>query len=340
MAIPFGATDTALTRRPCALRALCVALLATVLGAGQTGALAQAYPSRPVRLIVPFSPGAAVDVVARMIASGLSAQWGNPVIVDNRPGGNSVIGSEMVVRAEPDGYTLLFTSDDIFVIVPHLSKLSFDPLKDLMPVNLLAKTSMLIVVNAAAPVDSLAALIARARANPKALSYSSSGSGSSTQLAMETLKSLAKIDILHVPYKGIAPAIAAAAAGEVQITMTGYGTARGLIDAGRLRPIAIAANERVVELPNVPTTNELGYGEVQYTVWLGIAAPSKTPAEIVERINESVSRVLHSPETRKQLVEARAFVVADLGPRAFAEELARKSRFHAEAIRRTGTRTS
>ena len=337
MGIVFGKTETFLSQRGGMLRALCLAVLAAVLG-WPISALAQVFPSRLVRIVVPYAPGAAADALARVLASGLSSQWGHPVLVDNRPGGSSVIGTEIVTRAEPDGHTLLFTADDTFTVNPHLfRKLPYDPLKDLVPVNLPAKLLMIIVANAASPVDSLPALIEHARTNPGALSYGSYGTGGSVHLAMETLKSLAKVDILHVPYKGVAPAIAAVVAGEVQIAVSGYGTARGQIEAGRLRALAVASPERVAQVPNVPTTRELGYGEVDATIWWAIAAPGKTPAETVNRINEAVSRVLNNPETRK-LIEARSFVVADIGPKASAEQLARKFHFNAEAVRRSGAK--
>ena len=321
-------------------RALSLLAMVAGLGGWQAAAYGQTFPSRPVRIIVPFSPGAAVDVVARMIASGLSTQWSSPVIVDNRPGGSTIPASDVVARAEPDGHTLLFTVDDTFTIVPHLSKnVAFTPLKDLVPINLSVKIQMVMVANGSLPVDSLPALIARARAGSLgALTYSSSGNGSSTHLAMETLKSMAKIDILHVPYKGLAPALTAAASGEVQLTMTGYGTARGLIDAGRLKPLAVASPERVAGLPAVPSTTELGMGDVDATVWLGLAGPAKTPADIVAQINAAVSRVLNTPEVRKQMTEARGLVVVDADPKDFAEQLQRKFNFNAEAVRRSGAR--
>ena len=337
MGTGLGKTEIGLSQCAATLRALCLGVIAVML-AGQSSALAQVFPSRPVRIVVPYAPGASVDAAARLIANGLSTQWPHPVVVDNRPGGNTIIGAEMVARAEPDGHTLLFTTDDTFTLVPHLfPKLPFDPMKDLVPVNLSTSQSMIIVVNSSVPVDSLSALIARARENPGVLSYGTSGTGSNTHLAMETLKSLAKVDILHVPYKGVAPMITAVTAGDVQIALTGYGTARGLFEAGRLRPLAIASPERVTQLPNVPTTRELGYSEVDATGRWGIAAPAKTPAEIVNRIHAAVSRVLNNPESRKA-IEARGVVVTDIGPKASAEQLAREYRFLAEAVRRSGAK--
>ena len=332
-----GLGNTEIGSSPCAgmLRGLCLAVAVAML-AWPVAALAQAFPTRPVRIVVPYPPGAAADALARLIANGLSAQWPHQVIVDNRPGGNSIIGAEMVVRAEPDGHTLLFASDDTFTIIPHLfRKLPIDPIKDLVPVNLSAKVSMIIVANPSAAVDSLPALLARAREHPGKLSYGSYGSGGSAHLAMETLKSLAKVDILHVPYKGVAPAITAVVAGEVQIAVAGYGTTRGFFEAGRLKPLAIASPERIAQLPNIPTLGELGYGEVDATAWWGIAAPAKTPADIVNRIHEAVSRAMNSPETRR-MIDARGLVLLDIGPSAFAERIAREYSSRAKAVRQAG----
>lgn len=317
------------------LRGLCLAVAAVLL-AWPIAAPAQSFPSRPMRIVVPYAPGAAADALARLIANGLSAQWPHQVIVDNRPGGNTIIGAEIVARAEPDGHTLLFTSDDTFTIVPHLfRKLPIDPMRDLVPVNLSAKVSMIIVANPSVAANSLPALIAHAREHPGRLSYGSYGSGGSAHLAMEMLKSLAKVDILHVPYKGVAPAITAVVAGDVQIALAGYGTARGFLEAGRLKPLAVAAPERVAQLPNIPTLQELGYGEVDSTAWWGLAAPAKTPPDIVERIHEAVSRAMNSPESRK-MIDARGLVLTDIGPKAFAERLAREYQSRAEAVRRSG----
>lgn len=317
-------------------------VLATLfVGIGAAGSLgvlpaeAQTFPARPVKIVVPFAPGAAVDVLARTLATGLAAQWNSPVIVENRPGGSTLPGSEAVARSDPDGHTLLFTVDDTFTIVPHLTKTSFSPLRDLAPINLTAKILMVVVANSALPADSIPALVQRARdGGLKSLTYSSSGSGSSTHLAMETLKSRTGIDMLHVPYKGLAPALTAAASGEVQITMSGYGTARGLIDAGRLKALAVASSERVTGLPNVPTMGELGMGEVDATVWLGLAGPAALPPDLVGRINAAVSRVLNTPDIRKQLIEGRGLVVADTGPAEFADQLKRKHAFNGEVVRR------
>ncbi len=263
-------------------------------------AIAQQAPSKPGRIIVPFAPGAAVDVVARMLAGALSSQWGKTVIVENRPGGRTLIAAEAVARSEPDGDTLLFCLDDTFTIVPHVSRnLSFDPNKELVPLNLVATITMVLTVNPTLPVDSLPMLVDYARANPGAVSYASSGSGSLSHLAMEMLKAQAKINMIHVPYRGLAPAQTAVIAGEVQAGILGFGSSRGMIESGRLRAIAIASPERVGALPNVPTTGESGYPRADATSRLTLAGPATMSGDTVNRVNEAVSHALRSSGAAK-----------------------------------------
>jgi tripartite-type tricarboxylate transporter receptor subunit TctC len=322
------------------LRSLCAIAALLAAGSWQLPAQAQAqnFPSRPVRIIVPFVPGAAADALARTIANALSNEWGQPVMVENRPGGNTVIGTEMVVNSPPDGHTLLFTSDDTYTSLSYLMRnLPFDPIRDLTPVNIPAKVTMLIVAHPATPADNLQSLIAHARAKPASLSYGSYGNGSNPHLTMETLKSQAKVDILHVPYKGVAQAQAAAIAGEVQLSVTGYGTAKGMIDAGRLKPIAVTGPERIPQLPNLPTTAELGYPDADSTVWWGFSAPAKTPADVVNKINASISRVVNSPEMRKAL-ETRALVALNLGPKEAAQRIASEHKTRAQVVQRSGAK--
>jgi tripartite-type tricarboxylate transporter receptor subunit TctC len=330
-----AATDRCASSRRRVLTALGTTALAATFGAGRGVAFAQDSSSRLARIIVPFAPGAAVDVVARMLASGLSAQWGKTVIVENRPGGRTLIAAEAVARSEQDGDTLLFCLDDTFTIVPHLSKnASFDPMKELVPVNLVGTIPMAFVVNPSVPADSIPALITYARNNPTALSYGSSGSGSLPHLAMEMLKSQANINIVHVPYRGLAPAMTAVVAGEVQTAILGFGSSRSMIESGRLRAIAIASPARVASSPNIPTTGELGYGKVDATSRLTLAGPARMSAETIGRVNDAVSNVLNSPEMRKQ-IEARDIVVTNMGPKPFAE-IERISRLNAEAVRISG----
>jgi tripartite-type tricarboxylate transporter receptor subunit TctC len=311
-------------------------LAASALTATVKSDHALAQQTKPGRIIVPFAPGAAVDVVARMLASALSSQWGKTVIVENRPGGRTLIAAEAVARSDPDGETLLFCLDDTFTIVPHISKsLPFDPRKELLPINLVGTITMVLTANPSLPADSLPMLIDYARANPAAVSYASSGSGSLSHLAMEMLKAQAKINMVHVPYRGLAPAQTAVIAGEVQVGILGFGSSRGMIESGRLRAIAIASPERVAALPNVATSDESGYPRVDATSRLTLAGPATMPADAINRVNEAVSRALHSDEVRKQ-IEARDIVVTDMGPKPFAEEIGRLSALNAEAVRIAG----
>jgi tripartite-type tricarboxylate transporter receptor subunit TctC len=313
-------------------------ILVATAGSDQTSALAQSGSSRPVRIIVPFDPGAAVDVVARILAHGLSAQWDRPVIVENRPGGSMIVGARFVANSEPDGDTLLLCLDDLFTTLPHLSKNpSFDANQELAPVAQVAKILMILVANRAVPADTLPQLIELARAKPGTLSYGSSGPGSATNLGMEMLKHLANIDILHVPFRGLGPALAATMAGTVEMTMIGYGTARGMLEDGKqIKPVVVTSPQRVAALPDLPTTGELGYPQVDSTSSLTLVAPARVSAETMGRLNEAISRELSgSSESRKQ-IEARDIVVTNISGKPLAEEIARRFRLNGEAVRIAG----
>jgi tripartite-type tricarboxylate transporter receptor subunit TctC len=270
-----------------------------------------------------------------MVAEGISAQSGKPVIVENRPGGMTTIGAEAVARSEPDGYTLLFTTDDTFTVVPQLSKnSSFDP-KELIPLALVGKIINVILLNPAVPVQTFPELIEYARKHPKELSFGSPSAGSTHQLTIELLKNRAKIDMLHVPYKGNAAALAAATSGEVQFATIGYGTAKGLIEAGKLRPIVISGPEREPALPDLPTTAELGFPEVDATTWLTISLPAKTPPEIVQQVSQVISRAVNDPETRKR-IEARHIVPTDIGRKELAERIEARYKNLGEGLKLAG----
>jgi tripartite-type tricarboxylate transporter receptor subunit TctC len=319
------------------LGAFCFAVLAATIGAGGRLASAQVATSRPIRFIVPFDPGGAVDVVARIVGRGLANQLDRTVIVENHPGGSTLLAAQQVARSEPSGETLLFSLDDTFTIVPHLSKNpTFDPNKELIPVNLVGKILMILVANKAVPASSLPELIALAKAKPTELSYGSSGPGSATHLSMEMLKHSAGIDILHVPFRGLVPALTATASGHVQMTMIGYGTARGMFEEDKLiKPIVITSPERVAALPTIPTTAELGFPEVDATSWLAIAAPATVSPETLSKVSDEIARVLNDEDVRQQ-IEARDILVTNIGPKPFAEAIERRSRVNAEAVRISG----
>jgi tripartite-type tricarboxylate transporter receptor subunit TctC len=305
-------------------------ILLEYLSQWPTATMAQ---SRAIRLIVPYAPGGGADGVSRILANGLSAQLGRSVVVENRPGGNTIVAAEAVANSEPDGDTLLVSFDETFTVVPilHLAG-SFEPDKALTPVSLLGRILTLILVNPAVPVNSLPELIEQARAKPGSFSYASAGTGDGTQLAMEMLKHLANVDILHVPYRGTAPAVAAVAAGDVQLTIAGYATAKGLIDAGRVKPLAVAGPDRLVQLPDLATTKDLGYAKVDATSWLGVVAPANTPPDAIERDRTAFAKVLADEAIRRQLSESRFFEVKDLGPNDFAAQMQERFQLTKEAV--------
>ena len=307
------------------------ALSIAVLAFGIAFVRADGFPSRPVRIIVPLNPGAGVDIVARMVANGLSEQTGKSVVVENRSGGATLVGAEVVAQSEPDGHTLLFTPDDTFTILPHLSKsLAFDPNKELIPITGIAKIINIMFVNSTIPVKTLPELIDYARAHPGALSYGTNGQGSAAQLALETLKSRTKIDIVHVPYKGNAPALLATVSGEVQLIMIGYGSAGGFIQDGKLRPIVVTGSQRESNLPDLPTTAELGYPDVDVTTWLTIAAPAKTPANVVKQVNDAFMRVIKNPDMRKQ-IEDRNLVPTGISSEENTQAIVHRYKVNGEA---------
>ena len=315
----------------------CIAAAATLVG-NPSSSCAQQGLSRPVRIIVPFDPGAAVDVVARIIAQGLSAQWDRPVIVENRPGASMIVGAQFVANSEPDGDTLLMCLDDLFTTLPQLSKNpSFDANKELVPVDQVAKILMILVANRAVPADTLPQLIALAKARPGTLSYGSSGPGSATNLSMEMLKHLTGIDILHVPFRGFGPALTATASGTVQMTMIGYGTARGMLEDGtQIKPIVVASPQRIAALPDLPTIGELGFPQVDATSSLTLAMPAKASPDTIDRLDAALSRELApSAETRRQ-IEARDVAVTNISGKPLAEEIARRFRLNGEAVRIAG----
>ena len=280
---------------------LATTIVVSLLASPVTGAEPERYPARPIRIVVPFTPGGSNDLLGRVLAQKLNAAWGQPVIIDNRPGAGSTIGIELVVRAAPDGYTLLTTSGGI-AINGSLYRLSFNPVTDLAPVALLAQMPYVLAVHPALPALSTRELINLARAQPGKLTFSSSGAGTSSHLAMEMFKSLAKINVLHVPYKGGGPAVTALAGGEVQITFNVITGTLPQARAGRIRALAVSSARRVEIAPELPTVAESGLPGFEAIAWYNMFAPAGTPRAIVNRINAEVNRLLAQPEVRERLL--------------------------------------
>jgi tripartite-type tricarboxylate transporter receptor subunit TctC len=276
-------------------------LLALMLSLAALSASAQPYPQRPVRMVVPYSAGGPVDSVARIAGSRLSDMLGQQVVIDNRPGGGGNIAVEIVVRANPDGYTLLMGANGTNAINPSLyAKLPFDPAKDLVPVSLVATSALALVVPASLPVASVSALIALAKAKPGAINYASSGNGSTSHLASELFKSMAGIDMVHVPYKGAAPALIDVVSGRIQVMFTGVSTTLPYIKAGRIKALGVTGEKRLGILPGVRTVAEQlpGY---EVTTWYGVFAPAGTPKTVVDTLQRSLTAIFAAPEARARI---------------------------------------
>lgn len=259
------------------------------------------FPVKPVRLINPFAPGGPVDIVGRTVAQELSTGWGQPVIVDNRPGAGTTLGAALVARATPDGYTLLVTSVSTAVASQVYRNLPFDAARDFAPVAILAQTPLVLAVNPGVPAKSVQDLISLAKAKPGQVSYGSAGQGTITHLAGEFLKSLAKIDLVHVPYKGGAPSVAATAAGEVQAVFDQSVAVMPQARAGKLRAIAVTSTKRADFAPELPTFVESGAPGFEVIVWNAIFAPGGTPRSIIDQLNADINRVLKQPQVRERL---------------------------------------
>jgi len=263
---------------------------------------AQMYPSKPVRLIVPFPPGGGTDLVGRSAGQKLSELFGQQFIIDNRGGGGGVIGSEAVAKAAPDGYTLLLGTGSGLVLNPLLgAKLPYDPLKDFMPVSLLGIAPTILVVNNAVPARSVKELVALARSSPGKLNYASGGPGSPIHLASELLKSLTKTFIVHIPYKGTGPAMTDLLANEVQMMFTTIPGALPFMKAGKIRALAVGSAQRSAAIPDIPTVAESGVPGFEAVSWYGIFTPDKTPRDIIARLSEQTRKALADPEVVKRL---------------------------------------
>jgi tripartite-type tricarboxylate transporter receptor subunit TctC len=262
-------------------------------------ASAQAYPSKPIRLVVPFTPGGGTDAMARVIALRVSETFGQPIVIDNRPGAGGLIGFETVVRAEPDGYTLIVVNSN-YSGTSAIQKLPYDPVKDIAPIILLGDTGLVVVVHPSTPVKSVNELIAYAKGNPGKLNYASVGAGSLTHLALELFKLESKVQLTHVPYKGGAPALSAVIGGEVQLTAISAIPTIPQVKAGRLRAIAVTTAKRMALLPDVPAISETVPG-YEADHWYGMWGPKRLHRDIVVRWNKEVARVLQTDEMKRRL---------------------------------------
>jgi len=276
-----------------------------------------AWPARPIRVIVPTSPGGGTDIVTRALGARVGEALGQPVLVENRPGAGQILGTELVARSAPDGYTQLMAASAIVLNQVLAKKPPYDTLRDFVPVTLAASLPNVLTVHPSLPVKSVKELIALARARPGQLNYSSAGSGTSPHMSMELLISMAKLDIAHVAYKGTGPATADLLAGHVQLSMPNTLTAAPHLRSGRLRALGVTSAKRASGLPDVPTIAEAGLAGYEAIQWYALFAPAGTPREIVGRMQAEVARALQSPELRERLA-ADGAEAGGMAPEAFA----------------------
>ena len=262
------------------------------------------YPDKPVRVIVPFAPGGGSDIIARLLAQKVSAAWGQSIVVDNRGGGGSSIGTNIVARAAPDGYTILLTSISVAYLPALYGKLPYDTEKDLDPVTLIVTQPNLLVVHPSVPAKSVAELVALAKSRPGEIRYGSAGSGSSGHLAAELFRTTAKIDMVHVPYKGGGPAVPALVSGEVHMLIIGMATLLPHVGSGRVRALAVTGATRAKAAPELPTIAEAGLPGAEYETWYGLLVPARTPGAIIRKINETFNHVLTAQDVQERLAGA------------------------------------
>jgi tripartite-type tricarboxylate transporter receptor subunit TctC len=294
-----------------------LATLAALTGATATGRAAD-YPTRPVTLVVAFTPGGPSDVLARILGKKLEQILGQPFVIENRPGAGGNVAAEQVARATPDGYTLLNGNNSILATNAALyRKINFDPQADFAPISLIGSQASILVVNPQVKANSMAGLIALAKANPGKINFASSGYGAAAHLAGELFKAEAKIDIVHVPYKGAAPALQDVIAGHVQMMFATAASVVGHIRSGQVRPLAVTTLKRTPVVPDIPTIDELGIKGFDATTWHGLVAPAKTPKDVVATLNRATVQALHDPAVVKQLADLGVDITAST-PQEFA----------------------
>jgi tripartite-type tricarboxylate transporter receptor subunit TctC len=313
--------------------------LGAVVGAASpTFAPAQQYPVKPVRLIVPYPPGGATDIFARVLGAKLGESFNHQVVVENRAGAAGVIGAELAARAAPDGYTLVVGQASNFAINQHLmGKLPYDPLRDFTPITLIAASPNLLVVHPSLPVRSIKDLVALAKSKPGAIIYASSGNGSPGHLATEYFKKVAGIDLVHVPYKGASPALMDVIAGQASLYFTSPIAAQPHVQSGRLRQIAVTSAQRFPPLPNVPTVAEAGYKEIDVTSWWGLLGPAGLSAVIVTRLQAETVKALNTTDTKDRLA-AQGAAVATNTPEQFAAYIKSEIAKWGRIVRESGAR--
>ena len=312
------------------------ACLFAVAAHAQQGAGPERYPTKPVRFIVGFAPGGAADIPARFVTQKLSESLGQSVVVENRPGADGIIAADSVAKSAPDGYIVAYvTAGHAMNSILHAKSLPYHPVNDFTPVSLVASGPLTLVVNRALPVKDLKELVALARSQPGKLNYASAGNGGTMHLAGELLRQVAKIDIIHVPYKGGGPALTDVLAGQIELTFVGAPASMPYIRSGRLKVLAVSTARRSAALPEVPTVAELGYPGYEVATWYGVLAPARLPTSIANRLSSEIAKAISTADSRERLL---AFGIEPIGstPEQFNQHLRDEIARWTPVIRRAG----
>lgn len=313
------------------------AIAGLLIAVFHVAAFAQTYPERPVRIVVPLSTGSATDTLTRLIAQKLTEQWGKQVVVENLPGANGIVGTESVVKAQPDGYTLVMIAANHVINASLYSKMPFDTLRDVKPIVRIAFTSLVLSVHPSIPAHSVREFIDLAKSKPGQIAYGSAGSGSATHLAGEMFKSMAGIDVIHVPYKAISQAQSDLLGGQIPSMFVVLSAAIPQISAGKLRALGVTSSRRMPQLPQVPTIDEAGVKGYEVASWIGLAAPAGTPDEVVNKIHADVAKIA-SQQDFLQRIQGIGLELALMDPQAFHDFMAKDQAKWAEVVKKSGAR--
>ncbi len=317
--------------------AIVIMLAALMFAMPAFGAEAQAYPQKPIRIIVPFPSGGPSDMQARLVGNKLAEAWGQTTVIDNRGGANGIIGIELAAKADPDGHTLILVTAGLAVQPSLYPKLPYDPVRDFALITRISSGPGIMVVNPSLPVRSVTELIAYARVRPGQMSYGSAGNGAPSHLAVELLKVMTQIDLVHVPYRGMAPTISDLVAGQLQLSIPTMPAGLPLARAGKLRALAVTGAQRSPAAPELPTASEAGVPGYQASNWYGIAAPAKTPRAIIARLNQEFGRIMAGPDVREKLLNV-GMEPATSTPEQFADFMKSEIGKWAQVVKTAGIR--
>jgi len=300
-------------------------------------AAAQNYPSRPIRFIVPFPPGGGNDIVGRIVAQKLAEGLGQSVVVDNRGGAGGTIGTDLTAKSPPDGHTMLINNISLAVNATLFTRLPYDTLKDLAPVTMVGRQPNILVVHPSVPVKSIRELLALAKAKPRQINYGSGGMGTASHLATELLKLMTQVDMVHVPYKGLGPALTDLMGGQIQLIISTMASALPQVKAGKLRPLAVTTATRSAFFPEVPTMDEAGVAGYEFNTWYGLLVPAKTPRPVIDRLNKTLASVLDSAAVKEQF-SVQGLEPTPTSPQEFGAYLETEVKKWAKVIKASGAR--